>query len=381
MLENETELYKRRFERERLARKQAEQIAEDKSREIYVKTQELDKAIAVSRAAEQDTALLLRAAKSFASILSIYELIESFRGFLNEIVPSDYITIYTRVGDLFEKTTEDKGTAADKGEGINSPGKLQFLTTLRFPVIIDDAGMDKIWSGLGIHQDTVSILILSMTTRNQVIGYVFLENKKRNVYDQKTSQLMQTLADEAVITLENARLFQEMETLSITDPLTGLHNRRHFEAAAKMELLLSIRHHLPLSVLILDIDHFKSINDTYGHSAGDKVLVEIADICRHILRATDINVRLGGEEFAFLCPSTGIQGGFVLAERIRTAISNHIMDVGSAYLKITASIGIAELNKDDTIVSLLRRADEALYQAKDNGRNQTVIWENRHHDA
>lgn len=216
-----------------------------------------------------------------------------------------------------------------------------------------------------------------MTTRNQVLVYVFLESKQRSTYGQKTSQLMQTLADEAAITLENAHLFQEMEALSTTDPLTGLFNRRHFEAAAGRELLLSIRHHLPLSILILDIDHFKKVNDTYGHSMGDRVLIEIANICRHALRATDINVRLGGEEFAFLCPNTDIQGAFILAERIRTAISELNVDVDGSHIRITVSLGIAGLNSDDTIVSLLRHADEALYQAKGKGRNQTVIWENR----
>jgi diguanylate cyclase (GGDEF)-like protein len=376
MSNNETALYKQRFERECLAKKLAEQIAEDKSRELFIKTQELEKVIVELKAAEQGTALLFQALKAFSSILSLKDLIEFLHKFLNDIVPSDHITIYTIADDLLDTVTNDKAKARNYNrKEINIPDKLQFLKSLSFPTFIDDARLDTKWSILGMHPETVSASIFSMTIQGKVIGYVLLECNKHKVCEQKTSQLMQAIVDEAAIALENTLLFQEMEILSTTDPLTGLNNRRHFEAAAERELLLSLRHRLPLSFFILDIDHFKNVNDTYGHNVGDKVLKEIANTCRSILRITDINVRLGGEELAFLCPNTNIQGTFVLAERMRMAVSELTIKVEDSQIKITVSIGISEVNHNgDSLINLIKRADQALYQAKNNGRNQTVVW-------
>jgi len=190
-------------------------------------------------------------------------------------------------------------------------------------------------------------------------------------------KLAQALVEESAIALENARLLQEAEKLATTDPLTGLSNRRHFESVAERDLRLAIRHHQPLSIMIVDIDRFKTVNDTYGHGTGDKVLAGVANTCRGCLRITDMNVRLGGEEFAFLCPNTDGQGAWVLAERIRRSISELTFDAEASRLNVTVSIGISEINNDgDTLVDMTRRADQALYQAKNQGRNRTAIWEN-----
>lgn len=172
---------------------------------------------------------------------------------------------------------------------------------------------------------------------------------------------------------EERRLEEELRVLASTDHLTGALNRRAFQLAFKSEIARCRRYGVPLSLIMLDLDHFKRVNDTYGHQAGDAVLREASNLIRSSLRDSDIFCRFGGEEFALLLPHTGMDEGTVLAERLRYAIAEKPVDVGSAMVPITTSVGIADLlSPTDSIDTMMRRADEALYAAKAGGRNQTV---------
>jgi diguanylate cyclase (GGDEF)-like protein len=165
-----------------------------------------------------------------------------------------------------------------------------------------------------------------------------------------------------------------LEGLATTDPLTRLYNRRHFETAARAELARFQRYFRPLSMLILDVDHFKSINDRFGHAAGDIVLTAIADACRSIKRASDIAARIGGEEFAILLPETNAEAARTFAERLRREISECAPIIQGEKLALTASVGVAAATRHTTRVSsLLQSADEALYQAKRTGRNRVCV--------
>ncbi len=173
--------------------------------------------------------------------------------------------------------------------------------------------------------------------------------------------------------LEKALL--ELERLSLTDPLTGLNNRRGFDIEAHRNMLLAIRHKRPLAALMLDIDFFKKVNDTYGHAAGDKVLVEVAHLCRQHIRGTDTLARFGGEEFCFLLPETDTEAAKALAERVCTDVSTLGFEFNGKSLSVTVSIGISAFSgEEDSLESLLERSDEALYCAKHAGRNRVVIW-------
>ncbi|HRF47118.1 MAG TPA: GGDEF domain-containing protein [Anaerolineales bacterium] len=183
------------------------------------------------------------------------------------------------------------------------------------------------------------------------------------------------------LVVENARLMDlslERENLykhqANTDALTGLSNRRHFlEAAARSHERLQLAGQ-PFAVLVLDIDHFKRVNDTYGHAAGDRVLRDVADICRRAVRSTDLAARIGGEEFVVALPGTGLEGALELAERLRARIqeTDHELAVGTTEA-VTVSIGVAatDVLKVD-LVHLLHAADKALYRAKAAGRNRAV---------
>jgi diguanylate cyclase (GGDEF)-like protein len=170
------------------------------------------------------------------------------------------------------------------------------------------------------------------------------------------------------ITTEQLRL--ELDRMARTDPLTGVLNRRAFEAEFGREIARAHRSRAPLAILLLDLDHFKNINDAYGHAIGDTVLSEVAHLLQRALRRADLVARLGGEEFAALLPDTDRRQAAVTAERLRAAVELMRVPAGIDGLRITASFGVTAWQGDaDTWDQLLRRVDIAMYQAKEAGRD------------
>jgi diguanylate cyclase (GGDEF)-like protein/PAS domain S-box-containing protein len=171
---------------------------------------------------------------------------------------------------------------------------------------------------------------------------------------------------------ERRKLERELERQAHIDMLTDLNNRRHFLELAELELARARRHNEPLSLLMMDLDHFKQVNDRYGHHVGDAVLQKLAELCRHTFRAIDIVGRLGGEEFAALLPETPIEQALEVAERLRAAVDGAGVTVeGGAPVHFTISVGVAAFGAQEaTIEAALKRADAALYQAKNAGRNR-----------
>jgi diguanylate cyclase (GGDEF)-like protein len=167
----------------------------------------------------------------------------------------------------------------------------------------------------------------------------------------------------------NARLFE----LATVDPLTGCANRRHFIERAHDLIALSRRPGSPISLLIIDLDEFKRVNDTYGHPTGDEVLRMVSTVGRGLIRNTDLLGRIGGEEFALLMPNTDADGAKLFAERLREAIRAARTEVEGTILSITISLGLAELRRDETFDQLYARADAALYAAKEAGRNRVMV--------
>lgn len=166
------------------------------------------------------------------------------------------------------------------------------------------------------------------------------------------------------------RRAHKLHAMAMTDPLTGIANRRHIEELAKHALAHAAANGEPLSVLVLDIDHFKAVNDAFGHAVGDQVLVRVAEACKQSLRHFDLIGRLGGEEFLVVLPDTGLELAMQIAERLRRATSSLPLANLAPELRITASLGVAEANHDaDDMADLVRRADAALYRAKDAGRD------------
>lgn len=163
---------------------------------------------------------------------------------------------------------------------------------------------------------------------------------------------------------------ESLEQAAVTDALTGLNNRRYFDDALREYLVAFARIEKPLGMIILDLDHFKQVNDTYGHSVGDDVLREVALCLQDFTRYHDVVARLGGEEFAVLSPNITERQLFELAERIRKAVTQIAVDAGSVTINVTVSAGIALWDGSESGEALFSRADKQLYAAKRNGRNQ-----------
>lgn len=169
---------------------------------------------------------------------------------------------------------------------------------------------------------------------------------------------------------ENARLLSELQRLSLEDGLTGLGNRRAFDAALEQEMARALRHGHLLSVALADLDHFKRVNDTLGHRAGDGVLSDFGRVLLSVARAGDRVFRYGGEEFALLLPDTDSAGGLTLARRLVAATTARPLGHGRLTAAISCSVGVATLRGDDGPASLIARADAALYASKHAGRNR-----------
>lgn len=163
----------------------------------------------------------------------------------------------------------------------------------------------------------------------------------------------------------------KLRQMATTDELVGISNRRAFMKSLELEVERSHRYSSPLSLLMMDVDNFKSFNDTYGHLIGDEVLKLICNVSLTALRDNDLMGRIGGEEFAFLFPETNIDSAIIVAERIRTAVEHSSIIYDSEKLHVTVSIGATQLVKDDAIDAFQKRADMAMYKSKENGRNQT----------
>lgn len=180
-------------------------------------------------------------------------------------------------------------------------------------------------------------------------------------------------------TAADLQRIDSLETENITDPLTRVFNRRYLDRRLDEEVARSRRYALPLSILMLDIDHFKQVNDTYGHQAGDVTLTTLGNLLKTAIRELDVVARYGGEEFLVICTNTAIDGAGLVAERIRKLVESLRIDIpvdnrGSQSIQIHISIGVAGLcAKADTKEKLVQVADQALYRAKKEGRNRVVI--------
>jgi two-component system, cell cycle response regulator len=229
------------------------------------------------------------------------------------------------------------------------------------------------------NQGLESIAILPLFCRNRLVGSINLGSRDaRRFTRHHATDFLARLAKICGVCLENTVNRERLLISGLTDPLTELHNRRYLDRRLNEELSRASRYHQPLSCLFIDADHFKRINDGYGHQAGDTVLRELASRIRSQLRASDVATRYGGEEFALLLPQTNLNEALLLAERIRLEVaqSQIHLDDGQA-VDLTVSIGVSKtlpmLGKSrhqEVGEHLLASADQALYQAKANGRNR-----------
>ena len=219
-------------------------------------------------------------------------------------------------------------------------------------------------------------LYVPLRSREQMLGALAVDNRQsRRPFADTDVGPLSTLADYATIAITNSRLFTEVELASITDSLSGLSNRRHVMILAEHEFQRSRRYTRSLSAVMLDIDHFKAVNDTHGHATGDQVITEVAQRLRLGIRNIDMAGRYGGEEFVLVLPETDLPGAGLLSNRLRLAVAGAPVVTAGGALAITISAGVATLQPDVTdMATLIANADAALYAAKQAGRNRVAAF-------
>ncbi|BCX81212.1 two-component system, cell cycle response regulator [Methylomarinovum caldicuralii] len=289
------------------------------------------------------------------------------------------LTLIDRKGELRQFLMED-GLQPEKLPGLilvaeENPLKDWFGRTFR-PYLGDCKARHRhLFSG----ECPASIALLPLGRRGQLLGSLNLGSDEADRFSYgMATDFLDRLRSVLSVCLENTLNFELLRRTSLIDTLTGVNNRRFFEQRLSEEIDRAQRTREPLTCLFLDIDHFKKINDTYGHQTGDLVLAEVAQQIRTQLRSNDVLARYGGEEFVALLPGANLERGIEVAERIRQRIENlEIVDHNQNTVSLTLSIGVAEYDPElvspvgkEDLMRLLELADQALYVAKREGRNQ-----------
>lgn len=237
-------------------------------------------------------------------------------------------------------------------------------------VLIDDVTVDERFKTLPDSASKIrSLAAVPLVTRDKVVGVMTITAADCNRFTGDSVDLLQLIANTVALDIENIRL----RRLSVTDKLTGAYNREFLSTQLPASMQEALQQGEPLSIVMIDVDHFKKVNDTHGHHIGDKVLAEIARRLRETSRSGDMLVRYGGEEFLLLLPSANVATAAEIADRVRQQLHDSTVEVGDLQLDIHVSAGVAQHRHGESATELFRRADTALYDAKANGRNRVEV--------
>ncbi|OAT80235.1 GGDEF domain-containing protein [Desulfotomaculum copahuensis] len=268
------------------------------------------------------------------------------------------------------RAPELAGSSLARGEGF-----LGWVMDNGQAEIIYDAREDpRVKDQPGLFQVYRSLLIIPLLADAGTVGVFVLGDKRRLAFDDNHLQMLSIIAGQAAVSMANALLMRRLEESANTDGLTGIFNHRYFFRRAAEEYRRTQNEQLPLALIMLDIDSFKSVNDRFGHQAGDAVLAELAGLLRDAVGGSGIVARYGGEEFAVLLPGFGLEQVAAMAEVLRRRVREHEFVAADMSLQIRVSLGAAVCPGDaDDVSALVRRADQALYRAKEKGKDRVVL--------
>ncbi len=323
--------------------------------------------------------LLRQAMTAFTSVLNLRQVLSQVMEYLKMLIPYDRAFLFLLDKDELEIAAAAGFASNDDYIGRRIPARnpqFEAINRNRYPLYLDNAETYRPFLELGDLNCGKAWLGVPMLGHGQVIGYLSIYNSNGGVYGGNEAELGQTFANQAAIAIENARLFQQVQQYAITDGLTGFYNRRYFYELAEIEMRRSQRYGSDLSLIMIDIDLFKNVNDRLGHTAGDQVLIRLSQCLRSQIRASDSIGRYGGEEFVILLPETNARNAVEVAERLRKSAEECTTYIGPTAIQITISLGVAQMDEDcQNIDDLFHRADRALYLAKQNGRNRVCTWQ------
>ncbi len=269
------------------------------------------------------------------------------------------------------------GYSNPRVEKIDMQSAHSYLTSAvnqRKPLLIHDTRQGLVDTNPTAGAEARSAIVAPLIVENRVLGALSLSASYPSAFSESDLRLLVSLAATTTAAIQNAFLHTEVQRMAITDSLTGQYNRRGFDELGKRELDRFQRFGRPLSVIMLDIDLFKNVNDTHGHAVGDQVLTTLARRCRSHIRHVDVLGRYGGEEFAILLPETDLFTANEIAERIRRSIAAEPIATAQGAIHITVSLGVSKaIAATTSLEKLIDQADAALYKAKQGGRNRVEV--------
>ena len=221
-----------------------------------------------------------------------------------------------------------------------------------------------------------TLKVIPLLVKDQAVGTIVVGARAVNAFGREAIEMLHVIANQAAICVENAKIYRQMERMATTDGLTGIFNRRTFNERLNEAIARAQRTGQKLSLIMCDVDHFKKVNDTYGHDAGDEVIKRVAKLLKESARETDSVARYGGEEFCVIMEVTDGPGAVVMAERLRESIKQQVFTANGVKFGVTQSFGVAVYPTDaENAHDLLVSADKALYHSKQNGRDRVALYD------
>ncbi|MBI4698997.1 MAG: diguanylate cyclase [Nitrospirae bacterium] len=335
------------------------------------KISDLEKEVSKRQRAVRELSILNELMGFVTSELKFEIVLKSFVDRAGDLLKSEYCAaVIFEAGTFATKYfITREGTPDHTSVQMNSEGIFKKPLNEMIPLRISSGRQERIKIP-ELNMEVRDVLSVPLIFSNMLYGLLLLADKKEGTYEQDDED---TLMDFAFQAFQIIGMHDKISNLAVTDGLTGLNNHRYFQEELTKTSEIAKRYGKHLSLLILDVDHFKSFNDSYGHQVGDMVLKSIARLMRDHVRKTDFAARYGGEEFAVIMPETGYNGARILAERLRTKIAENpfILPNGEKTL-LTVSVGFAAIPEDtQDKTQLIALADKALYFAKENGRNRS----------
>jgi diguanylate cyclase (GGDEF)-like protein len=334
-------------------------------------TRELEAALADESGARDRAALLLAIASAVNSSLALEEVLNvalTHAGRIMGAVAGAMYLVRTGKAEMYREASYNLALRARGGMRKLDEEPMSSAISAMRPLVVK---LDEHTApGLDSGGHTQHVLVVPILRSGQLMGAMELYLNAWRELTEDQADLLNGVASQAAIAIRHAQLFEAQEENALTDELTKLPNRRHLAQQFLQEMQRARRHHNAIAFVMIDLDHFKQVNDTYGHLNGDAVLAELAQILKTGARESDVCARYGGEEFALVLHETTEPGARTLAERIRARVAAATFPGG---LKLTISLGVAATDDPALFTQLIDRADQALYTAKQGGRNQVRV--------